>query len=131
MQKLPEWKNLFNGKVSMDDKYATLEFIINYAIPMQVLNEIPLEYFAHVLITFHLVQNDSMTVTEAIAMTKAMKRALNNTTINRFNYPKKVNARLFRVSNLYEKLYVILLNCFSSTGLKDFIVRQNYFATTF
>lgn len=124
MQNIPEWKNLFNGNASMDDKYSTLAFLINYVIPVNDLKEIPLNYLAHVLITTHLVENDSMTIPEAIAMTKAMKRAMYNTTISRFNYPKKVNARLFRVSALYEKMYMILLGCFSATGLKDLIVRN-------
>lgn len=106
----------------MDDKYKTLAFLTNAVITEENLKKIPLDYLMHVIIAVHLIENDSMTVSEAIAMTKAMR----TTTTRGFTvYPEKVNIRAFRVSALYESMFSVLLMCLSPLGLKDFIVSKS------
>ena len=104
----------------MDDKYKALEFLTNAVISEENLKKIPLDYLMHVIIAVHLVLNDSMTVMEAIAMTKGMRTTTRGFTI----YPQKVNIRAFRVSALYEKMYSVLVMCLSPLGLNEFIVRK-------
>lgn len=104
----------------MNDKFLALEFLFGDTITIGDLKKIPIEYLMHVIITMHLLKNDSMTLNEALAMTKTVcdKNERRYTV-----YPEKVNARAFRVSALYEKLFSLLLMILSPLGLKDFIVR--------
>lgn len=112
---------MIEKEVGMDVKYKALEFLTNSVIKEENLKKIPLDYLMHVLIAVHLIENDSMTVTEAIAMTKALR----TTTTKGFTvYPKKVNVRAYRISVLYETIYYVLVKCLSPIGLKDFIVRK-------
>lgn len=116
-----KWKELIFGDASIDDKFKVLSFLIDDIISVENLKKVPYEYLMHVILTVHLVKNDSMTVTEAIAMTNSIKNSASNRI---FIYPKKVNIRVFRVSTLYEKMYSVLLFCLSPLGLKEFIVRN-------
>lgn len=105
----------------MDDKYKTLSYLINGVIKDENLKKIPLDYMMHVIIAVHLIENDSMTITEAIAMTKALRPAKQGYTI----YPENVDIRAFRISALYEKMFSVLVMCLSPLGLKEFIVRKS------
>lgn len=107
------------GEASMDEKFKTLAFLIGNSISEANLKKIPLDYLMHIVLAVHLVKNDSMTITEAIAMTKAIR---DNSSRGFTIYPHKVNVRTFRVSALYETMYSVLLMCLSPIGLKDFIV---------
>jgi hypothetical protein len=105
-------------------KYKILAFLIDDLISIEELKKIPLHYMMHVIITTHLVKNDSMTMQEATAMTKTMipreKREENN--LVSIIYPKDANVRAFRIQILYDELFSILTMCLSSIGLKEFIV---------
>jgi hypothetical protein len=102
----------------MEEKFQTLEFLIDGLISIEDLKKIPLDYIMHVIITMHLVKNDSMTMKEAIAMTKALCEDVRGYIV----YPQQVNVRAFRISSLYEKIYSVLLMCLSPLGLKEFVV---------
>lgn len=107
----------------MEEKFQTLEFLIgDNCINIDDLKTIPLEFMMHVIISTHLIKNNSMTINEATALTKAVCDKENR----RFTiYPQQVNVRAFRVSSLYEKMYSVLLMCLSPLGLSDFIVSKN------
>ncbi len=104
----------------MKEAYQTLSFLIGEDLmTIEELKEIPLEHTMHVIIIMHLLKNDSITMEEAAALTKAV-----NIKNSRIQYPECVNARAFRVSCLYEKMFSTLLLILSPLGMDEFVVSK-------
>lgn len=101
-------------------KYKLLEFLIGDMIKEEDLKTIPLDYIMHVIITTHLLNNESMTLKEATAMTKTV---ISNESQGMIIYPKDANIRAFRVQVLYDNLFSVLTYCLSPIGLGEFVVR--------
>lgn len=105
--------------MTLETKYKILEFLIESSIKVADLKTIPFEYMMHVIITTHLVKNNSMTINEATAMTKTVTF---KNSCGFIIYPKEKNVRAFRVSILYEELFTILAMCLSPIGMEEFMV---------
>lgn len=112
-------KDLITGEMSMDLKYKILGFLIGDIINEDDLKTIPLEHIMRVVILVHLFKNNSMTMSEVTALTKAILFDGNKSVVL---IPKSPNVRAFRVNVLYEEMFMILAMCLSPLGMNEFIV---------
>lgn len=119
---VPSLKELVTGKLTFNQKYQFLAFITDNIIDEQKLKLIPVEYLTQVIVLVHLVNNESLQVFEALAISQTLKDVFEEKIPRALIFPKKINIRALRTSFLYMTMYYLMTRCLSTVGLQSLIV---------